>query len=266
MSKRKPAWRDPRGPHVRLYEDIFDSAAWLTLSPRTRLLYIEMRTQLNGLNNGDVSCTLAFASKRNVTTSDTTLSEALFQLEALGFIRCMRRGLVRAGAPLPSLFRFTDEPFVQFTKVAGAGATGDGTIVYGPGAATFDYRKFKTRDDAEAQLAAAIADRFKKRADRVERGTAPGFRPLQKLERATPKNGSEVTRSTPKNGQEVAYPTPKTGDLMQLGVGVAARRKAGTGRKRALEVTVAGTTYKRLLCAADCCDHPARWLSRRSAT
>ena len=52
MSKPKP-FKDPRGHSLRIYSDIFDSAAFKALGPHDVMAYLALLRELKGSNNGD---------------------------------------------------------------------------------------------------------------------------------------------------------------------------------------------------------------------
>lgn len=103
----KPA-KDPRGGHMRIYWDMFDSAAWACLSDCSRNAYLALLRQKNSSNNGDLSLPLSKARHYGIS-ADKTLVKALRELCAVGFIAPTRKGgSGKDGRRQTNLFRFTD--------------------------------------------------------------------------------------------------------------------------------------------------------------
>ena len=113
MSQKPP--RDPQGRHVRIYCTLLDSLAWRVMGWSSRALFIDMRSSVNGSNNGNLSATLASLKHRG-WKSPATLANALFELQALGFIAKTRGGGVEHGSKVCSLYRFTDLDMFEFPK------------------------------------------------------------------------------------------------------------------------------------------------------
>jgi len=102
MMKAKPATRR----YLRIDDVVYQSEAFRTLPGGAMKLYIDLRVQLNGYNNGNVNATLSTLAKRGWTSPDT-LHRALKQLLARGLIDRTRHGKPGPGR-VCSLFRFTD--------------------------------------------------------------------------------------------------------------------------------------------------------------
>lgn len=106
-SRRIPT--DPRGHHVRLYNAMLDSPAWVALSPSDQRAYVALRRFLGKSNNGDLCLPLS-RSRHYGIRSPATLAKSLRALVAVGLIAVTRRGgCTRGGQRLPTLYRFTDE-------------------------------------------------------------------------------------------------------------------------------------------------------------
>lgn len=100
--------KDPRGGHIRLYWDVFDSVAWSCLSASAQLAYLALMRQKNATNNGDLSLPITFAKTCGIS-STSTLTKSLRELVALGFIAVTRKGgSQRDGQRQATLYRFTD--------------------------------------------------------------------------------------------------------------------------------------------------------------
>ena len=100
--------RTAKRRYLRIEDAVYQSEAFRTLPSGALKLWIDMRVQLNGYNNGDINATMSTLAKRG-WTSPETLYRALNEL--------LERGLIdrtRLGKPGPgrvcSLFRFTDLP------------------------------------------------------------------------------------------------------------------------------------------------------------
>lgn len=107
MSKPNPQ-RDPRGHSLRIYSDIYDSAAFASLSPHDVLAYLALLRELKGYNNGDLSLPLSRAKTCGIS-HPKTLARSLRALCAVGLVALSRKGgSTKAGQRLPSLYRMTD--------------------------------------------------------------------------------------------------------------------------------------------------------------
>ncbi len=111
----KPAPRRD-SPHARVYHHLLDSPAWHVLPPAAKLLWLDMRRQLNSFNNGDISCAQSILRARG-WTSASKLARAKFALMALGFITVTRPGGFAMGKHIPTLFRFTDVETFEIPKL-----------------------------------------------------------------------------------------------------------------------------------------------------
>ena len=92
--------------YVRIDDTVYSSEAFITLRGGALKLWIDLRTQVNGFNNGNIDATMRTLTKRG-WTSTATLQQAINELLARGLI-----DRTRHGKPGPtricSLFRFTD--------------------------------------------------------------------------------------------------------------------------------------------------------------
>lgn len=139
--------RDPNGRHVRIYCTLLDSPAYRALAWSSRGLFVDLRASLTGTNNGNISATLGNLKHRG-WKSPATLANALFELQALGFIAKTRGGGVERGSKVCSLYRFTDVDCFEFPKLG---------IPHQK--ATHDYARFSSLAEAEKMLAEAGAQR-----------------------------------------------------------------------------------------------------------
>jgi len=107
MTKRS-AFKDPRGHHIRIYSDVYDSPAFKALTPPDVMTFLSLLRDLKGTNNGDLSLTLTKARERGIS-HHTTLARSLRALCAVGLICLTRKGgATRGGQRLPSLYAVTD--------------------------------------------------------------------------------------------------------------------------------------------------------------
>lgn len=107
MSKPKP-FKDPRGHSLRIYSDVYDSAAFAALSPHDVLAYLALLRELKGYNNGDLSLPLTRAKKCGIG-HHITLARSLRALCAVGLVAITRKGgCTKGGQRLPNLYRLTD--------------------------------------------------------------------------------------------------------------------------------------------------------------
>lgn len=115
MSKRDQ-YKDPRGHHIRLYSEIFDSPAFKSLGPFDVLAYLSLRRDLKSTNNGDLSMTLTKSKERGIK-HHLTLARSLRALCAVGLILMTRKGgSTKGGQRLPNLYAFTDEDVYENSK------------------------------------------------------------------------------------------------------------------------------------------------------
>lgn len=107
MSAPKPP-RDPRGHSLRVYADIYDSAAFKCLSPHDVMAYLALLRELKGYNNGDLSLPLSRAKSCGIS-HHRTLARSLRALCAVGLIAITRKGgCTKGGQRLANLYRVTD--------------------------------------------------------------------------------------------------------------------------------------------------------------
>lgn len=100
--------KDPRGGHIRLYWDIFDSNAWACVAASSQLAYLALLRQKGSTNNGDLSLPISFARRYGIT-SEPTLAKALRELCAVGLIALTRKGgSTKDGHRIVNLYRLTD--------------------------------------------------------------------------------------------------------------------------------------------------------------
>jgi hypothetical protein len=132
---------DPNGPHVRLYTKVLNSPAWRALTAFDQALYIALRQDLNGGNNGNLSATLSAMRSRGVASS-STLAKSLRALLTVGLIaRTRHTGGLTHGGKVCNLFAFADQP-VNPNSARGIDAA----------PATHAYARWKSVDAARAAI------------------------------------------------------------------------------------------------------------------
>ncbi len=77
--------------HVRLYRYMLRSAAWRSLTPQQRVVYLELENRHNGTNNGFIGFSVREA-KEACNISKDTAAACLKVLVERGFIRCIQPG------------------------------------------------------------------------------------------------------------------------------------------------------------------------------
>lgn len=107
MGKNRPN-TDPRGHSLRIYKDIYTSAAFKSLSPVDVMVYLALLADLKQYNNGDLSLTLTRAKQCGIR-HHITLARSLRALCAVGLVALTRKGgCAKGGQRLPNLYRVTD--------------------------------------------------------------------------------------------------------------------------------------------------------------
>ena len=98
------------GRHVQLPEWLQASAAWATLRPGPRALYIELKRRFNGGNNGEIFLSHRDAAKA-MTVNRNTASGYFAELQERGFIRmAMAPHLGPSGIGQASQWVLEEEP------------------------------------------------------------------------------------------------------------------------------------------------------------
>lgn len=77
--------------HIRLYAWLMESAAWKDLTPHARALYVLLKAQYKGMNNGRIILSIRQVSE-SLHISKTTAAEAFKELVAHGFVEVVIRG------------------------------------------------------------------------------------------------------------------------------------------------------------------------------
>lgn len=166
---------DPNARHARVYMTMLNSPAWRVLGPSAVKLFMDMRASVGGTNNGNLNATLSEMKHRG-WSSPATLSKALYELRALGFIAVTREGGLKMSGRVCALYRFTDLDVYEQPKVSVLACK-----------ATHDYMKFESVREAERALAEGVE---KLRADGRKKQAAQGKQlgtkksPVQKQNRS----------------------------------------------------------------------------------
>jgi hypothetical protein len=192
MVRAYKAPTDPRGGHVRLYWDIYDSNAWKCLGSSDQIAYMALLRQKGSTNNGDISLPITLAARCGIS-SRTTLAKSLRALCAVGLIAVTREGgSTKGGQRLPTLYRFTDhEVFAHPVKHIDATK------------ATNEWKDIKTLGLGREAIRVAEANAAAK-ALKEKTKTHVHF-----LDVTSPKNGLVEPKTSPKNGLWSAGPVQK---------------------------------------------------------
>ncbi|USG61480.1 hypothetical protein NBZ79_00630 [Sneathiella marina] len=83
--------RNKHEQYVPLSYAMLASEAWLTLSPASCKVYVELRSKYHGGNNGELSLAYASARKR-LRLGNSTITKAFKELEERGFIQITKFG------------------------------------------------------------------------------------------------------------------------------------------------------------------------------
>jgi len=155
MAKNRPN-TDPRGHSLRIYKDIYESAAFKALSPVDVMAYLALLAELKQYNNGDLSLTLTRA-KRCGISHHITLARSLRALCAVGLVALARKGgCTKGGQRLPSLYRVTDRDCYEIPKLNLEALS-----------ATNDWRHVTTAEQGK-QLIQAAEDSVKKETEKLK--------------------------------------------------------------------------------------------------
>ena len=145
MSK-KSNFSDPRGHHIRIYSDLYESPAFRALSPHDVLTYLALLRDLKGSNNGDLSLPLTKAKSRGIG-HHVTLARSLRALMAVGLIALTRKGgCAKGGKKLVNLYRVTDREVHSMSHKFVEACN-----------ETNDWKKIKSVEEAQALIAKAEA-------------------------------------------------------------------------------------------------------------
>lgn len=136
-------------PHLRIRREVINSPAWSVLSFSGKALYVDLRAKLQATNNGNINAVLS-ELKHTGWVSSATLSKALRELQALGFIAKTRQGGIASLSKVCSLYRFTDLTTYEHPKQGVAHCK-----------ATFDYRRFESIAAAKSALRESVKKKSK---------------------------------------------------------------------------------------------------------
>lgn len=136
----KPKFKDPNGRHIRVYTSLLDCPAYRVLGFPAKALFMDMRSLVTGTNNGNLSAALSDMKHKGWSAS-ATLSKALYELRAMGFLAVTRAGGLKMGTRVCQLYRFTDLEVYEQSKVSVQACK-----------ATHDYMKYGGVGEAERAL------------------------------------------------------------------------------------------------------------------
>lgn len=109
MPKRPKMNKRLDAPHVRFYDWLLTSPAYLSLGCPARAVLIELTRLYKGNNNGQLALSVRRASQRcNVARG--TAQKAFAELQERGFIELMSRGAFSRKSPHASEWRLTFNP------------------------------------------------------------------------------------------------------------------------------------------------------------
>ena len=91
---------------IGIPRSVADSPAFISLTPIERALWLDLRRQFNGRNNGDIC--KADGVLTHYGWAHTTIHKCLKVLIARGLIVETRKGGIASMSRIPSLFAFTD--------------------------------------------------------------------------------------------------------------------------------------------------------------
>lgn len=191
---RRLGYVDPNGRHIRVYTSLLDCPAWRVLRFASKALFFDLRAKVNGSNNGNIEATLTTLKHRG-WTHPGTLSNALYELRALGFIAMTRGGGVEHGSRVCSLYRFTDLAVAEHPALA---------IPASP--ATQEYTRFTAVNEAEAALRTGVKELHEKAVEKKKEAAA---RKKTTLRNSYPTDTKNVAVEAFSNTKNVAE-TPST--------------------------------------------------------
>ena len=96
-------------PFVRLTCYMLESAAWRSLKPAERAIYVELRRRFNGRNNGWLAFSVRDAADECNVNKDTA-RQAFATLQERGFTECVTPGGFSRKVRHATEWRLTDEP------------------------------------------------------------------------------------------------------------------------------------------------------------
>ena len=155
MAKNRPS-TDPRGHSLRIYKDIYVSAAFKSLSPVDVMAYLALLAELRQYNNGDLSLPLTRAKQCDIR-HHITLVRSLRALCAVGLVALARKGgSTKGGQRLPNLYRMTDRDCYDIPKLHLEALS-----------ATNDWKRITTVEQGQ-QLIQAAEDSVKKESAKLK--------------------------------------------------------------------------------------------------
>ena len=112
QKRKRSGARASYASFVGINRSVADSAAFKSLPPLARALYVDLRRQFKGFNNGDICA--ADGILRVYGWSHSTIHKLLPQLIKHGLLIKTRQGGIASMSKIPSLYAFTDEQINEF--------------------------------------------------------------------------------------------------------------------------------------------------------
>jgi hypothetical protein len=108
-NQRRTGGKATRANFVGIGRGVMDSAAFITLSQLSRALYLDLRRQYNGRNNGDIS--IADSVLLPYGWSHSSIHKGVHELVKHGLLlRTRKGGIAAASSTKASLYAFCDLP------------------------------------------------------------------------------------------------------------------------------------------------------------
>ncbi|WP_299596581.1 helix-turn-helix domain-containing protein [uncultured Tateyamaria sp.] len=93
---------------VQVHHWLMDTQAWLDLKPSAVVVYLSLKRQFDGTNNGQIAASQRVLAMRTGLSRDT-VQRALQELEAAGFLVVTQRGFLGVeGAGKATMYRLTE--------------------------------------------------------------------------------------------------------------------------------------------------------------
>jgi hypothetical protein len=194
MAAKRPS--DPQGRHVRIYCSLLNTPAWRALSKSARALFLDLRASITASNNGNVSAPLSTLKHRDWRSSQT-LSAALYQLRALGFLAVTVEGGLKQGGRRPTLYAFTDLDVFEHPKHGIAARK-----------AGHEYRAFNSVAEAKHSLEVGV-EKLRSAGRRKQRRGDPAKARVPNSKRTGSTTKLQGEKSSSKTEQDVSDPVPK---------------------------------------------------------
>ena len=122
-NRRRTGARASYHNFIGIERSVADTPAFITMPPIARALYLDLRRQFNGYNNGDICAADGILTKYG--WSHSTIHKCLKILREHGLIEVTRQGGIGAMSRTPTLYGFTDQQVIANPAkgISGAMAT-----------------------------------------------------------------------------------------------------------------------------------------------